>query len=305
MHKLQVVLGLWIRGLMSARAATSILSSFGALWLFVEITAWFLASTNVPQWLRDHWWLFGAVGLVVAAFRCFPKTAVSHKLNGRDVTVEIAIGDLFSFDGAMIVGSNSTFDTRISAQMISERSVQGAFTRKYFADESSLDVEIAAGLHGIPHEELSGRRLGKSDRYPIGTVVRLSLKDRTAYFVAIADINEHGVAEGSLEKLKVALAETWVHIGSRGLKEHLVMPVLGSGFSRLPQTREQILREIVKSFVAACSERVLADRLTIVLSPRDVAEHKISLQELGAFLEHVCRYAEWSPTSQAVVGAPA
>lgn len=304
MQRTLVMLKAWIRGLCSVRAAAAVLSSFGALWLFVEIAAFFFQTTQIPQWLRDHWWLFAIIGAAAAIIRCRPTTAVAHKLNGRDVTVEIAIGDVFSFQGALIVGSNTTFDTRISATLIAETSIQGVFTRRYFADEAKLDVEIAAGLEVGKAQRLPGNRQGKSDRYPIGTVVRLNPKGRTAYFVAIADINEHGVAEGSFEKLRVSLAELWVYVGSRGLKEHLVMPVLGTGFSRLPQTREQVVREIVKSFVAACSERVFADRLTIVLSPRDVAEHNMSLDELGAFLGHVCFYTEFSSGAQGVVGAP-
>ncbi len=305
MQRIRFMLVRWVRSLVSARAATAVLSAFGALWLIVEIAAFFFQSTAIPQWLRDHWWLFAVIGAAMAIMRSRPKTAVAQKLNGRDVTVEIAIGDVFSFNGALIVGSNTTFDTRISATLIAENSVQGTFTRRYFADEAKLDIEIAAGLDAGQAQHLSGRRQGKSDRYPVGTVVRLNPKGRTAYFVAIADINEHGVAEGSFERLQVSLAELWVYVGSRGLKEHLVMPVLGTGFSRLPETREQVVREIVKSFVAACSERVFADRLTIVLSPKDVAEHKISLDELGAFLEHVCFYTEYSPGTHRALGVPA
>lgn len=295
----------WLRSLFSVRAATAVLSSFGVLWLIVEIAAFFFESTAIPQRLRDHWWLFAFIGVAAALIKCRPTMAVTKKLNGRDVTVEIAIGDVFSFDGALVVGSNTTFDTKISATLIAENSVQGTFTRRYFSEEAKLDIEIAAGLGGTKAQQLSGRRQGKSDRYPIGTVVRLTPKGRTAYFVAIADINEHGVAEGSFERLQVSLAELWVYVGSRGLKEPLVMPVLGTGFSRLPQPREQVVREIVKSFVAACSERVFADRLTIVLSPKDVAEHKISLDELGAFLGHVCLYTEFATGARGAAGAPA
>lgn len=305
MRRMSFMFVAWIRSLVSARAATAVLSSFGALWLIVEIAAFFFQSTEIPQWLRDHWWLFAVIGAATAVIRCRPKMAVAQKLYGRDVTVEVAIGDVFSFDGALIVGSNTTFDTKIAATLIAENSVQGTFTRRYFADEAKLDIEIAAGLDASQAQRLSGKRQGKSDRYPTGTVVRLNPKGRTAYFVAIADINEHGVAEGSFERLQVSLAELWVYVGSRGLKERLVMPVLGTGFSRLPQTREQVVREIVKSFVAACSERVFADRLTIVLSPRDVAEHKISLDELGAFLGHVCLYTEFSVGARGALGAPA
>jgi Thoeris protein ThsA, Macro domain len=305
MRRMRFMLMMWIRGLISARAVTAILSSFGTLWVFIEIAAFFLQSTAIPQWLRDHWWLFAIIGAVTAIIKCRPRTVVSQKLNGRDVTVEIAIGDVFSFDGALIVGSNTTFDTRISPTLIAENSVQGTFTRRYFADEAKLDIEIEAALNTGQAQHLRGKREGKLDRYPIGTVVRLNPKGRSAYFVAIADINEHGVAAGTFEGLRVSLAEMWVYVGSRGLKERLVMPVLGTGFSRLPQTREQVVREIVKSFVAACSEHVFADRLTIVLSPNDVADYKISLDELGAFLGHVCFYTEFPTHAHGALGAPA
>jgi hypothetical protein len=297
--------GRWFRNLISLKAATAVLGSFGTLWLAVEITAFFFDGTVVPAWLRGHWRLFAAAGTALAIWECRPNTRVECKLNGRDVTVAIAIGDVFDFDGALIVGSNTTFDTRVSPRLIAENSVQGAFTKRYFSDESQLDIQIEGALANTPAQELQGARQGKSLRYPIGTVVRVSTKGRTAYFAAIADINEHGVADGSFEKLQVALAELWVHIGSRGLKEALVIPALGTGFSRLAQTREQIVREIVRSFVAACSERVFADRLTIVLSPKDVAKHQLSLEELGAFLTHVCFYTEFATGSNRALGTPA
>ena len=83
------------------------------------------------------------------------------------------------------------------------------------------------------------------------------------------------------------------------------MPVLGTGFSRLTQTRAEVVREIVMSFVAACSERVLADRLTIVLYPDDMTRHQLSLDELGSFLKHVCVYANFADGSRHSAGRPA
>lgn len=294
----------WGRNLLSVRAISSVLASFGALWLAVEIAAFFFQETTIPERLRGYWWLFAAAGVTIAAARCWPRTWVAHKLNGRDVTVEIAVGDVFSFPGALIVGSNTTFDTRISRRLIAEDSVQGAFTKKYYADEAHLDNELLVGLSDIEFQQLQGSREGKDKRYPVGTVVRLDPQSRRAYFLAIADINEHGVAEGSFEKLRVSLAELWVYVGSRGLKEPLVMPVLGTGFSRLTQTREEVVREIVRSFVAACSEKVFTDRLTIVLSPKDLAKHRISIDELGSFLRHLCVYTDFSEEGHHAVGVP-
>ena len=80
------------------------------------------------------------------------------------------------------------------------------------------------------------------------------------------------------------------------------MPVLGTGFSRIQETREEVLREIVQSFVAACSEWVFCEKLTIVISPSDAAMHNISIEEIGSYLTHVCRYTRYSSGSSDASG---
>ena len=295
----------WLRNLLSLRALTALLSSFGALWLSVEIATFFLADSEWPDAIREQWMWFGIVGLGAAMWMCRPQLAVSHKLNGRDVTIQITIGDMFTMPGALIIGSNTTFDTRISRALIAANSVQGSFTKKYYGDETQLDRELTSGLGGLQFTELTGNRAGKRKRYNFGTCVRLNPKTRTAYFVAIAEISEHGTASSNFEGLKESLSKLWVFIGKRGLKESLVMPVLGTGFSRLSQPREEVVRETIRSFIAACSERTFADSLTIVITPQDAAKHHISLDELGSFLRHVCHYASFSENNRLAVGTPA
>ena len=65
------------------------------------------------------------------------------------------------------------------------------------------------------------------------------------------------------------------------------MPVLGSGFSRLPETREEIIREIVKSFVAACSSSRPTEGLTIVMPYGDFYNHGVNPEELERFASSV------------------
>lgn len=304
-HRKWYYLKIWGRNLLSLKALSAVLSSFGALWLSVQITTFFFQQTPIPNIIRGYWLVFAILGLSIAVFLCRPQLTVACKLKERDVTIEIAIGDLFSTPGALIIGTNTTFDTLISRNLISEKSIQGLFTRQYYGDAMQMDAEIARGLESIEYKTLEGKRNGKSNKYPMGTVVRLSPKERTAYLVAIADLNEHGVASSSFDSLKESLAKLWVFIGNRGLKEQLAMPVLGTGFSRLPQPREEIVREIIKSFVAACSEISFCDKLTIVLSPYDVAEHQIMIQDLGSYLNHICRYTTFSiRNGSTVIGTP-
>ncbi len=297
--------GAWLKNLASLQALGAVLSSFGVLWLGVEIVTFFLSGTKWPDTIRGLWLWFGLAGLGIAAWICKPHLAVLQKLTGRDVAIEIAIGDLFAFPGALILGTNTTFDTRLSRELISEKSVQGTFTKQFYGDEIQLDSELTSQLAAIPNQELQGSRVGKAERFPMGTCVRLNPRHRTAYLVAINDMNEHGVASGTFDDLKESLAKLWVFIGRRGLKESLVMPVIGTGFGRLSQTREEVVREIIRSFIAACSEKTFADKLTIVITHHDMTKHSISLEELGSFLRHECHYTSFSTDNQPAIGTPA
>lgn len=293
-----------IRNVTSLRGISTLLSSFGALWLCVEISDRFFKKTNLPTIISNLWWLFFLSGVITAIWLCRPILRVTEKLKNRDVDIEIVIGDLLSLDGAIVVGSNTTFDTRVSRELISEKSVQGQFTKKYYGGELQLDAELNAALIGIASEDLHGHRVGKTKRYPLGTVVRLNPKNHTAYFVAIAHINEHGVASGTFEGLKEALGQLWLFVGQRGLKEPLLVPVLGSGFTRLAPPRQVIVQEIIKSFVAACSEHTFCEKLTIVLAENDVIKHHIQLGTLHDYLHHICIYTEFASNTGGRLGTP-
>ena len=290
------------KNLFSIRGGTAFLSSLGVLYTILRFADYFrLAQQSEVQ---KFFWVFVFLGAVGAIWTCKPKLAVSCNLRDRDVVIEVAVGDIFSFPGAIVVGTNSTFDTRVSTELIAATSIQGQFTKKYYEDHAPLDAELSAGLSSIACEELSGQRIGKKKRYPLGTAVRLHPKSRTGYFVAITHINDHGVAEGTFEDLKDALGQLWVFIGQRGSKEALVLPVLGSGFARLTQPRPVIVQEIIKSFIAACSERTFCDKVTIVLRPKDVTEWKVDLQALHAYVQHLCTYTEFAPRIDDRVGSP-
>lgn len=294
----------WLLNLISLELMSAFLGAFGSLWLAVQIATFFAKGTGVPDGIRHAWPLFAMAGLGIAAYRRRPHLLVSQKLSGRDVTIEIAIGDIFSFSGAIIVGTNTTFTTRISHELISEHSVQGIFTRTYYRDETQLDEELCSQLGGVPCEKLQGKQACKTNKYPLGTCVRLDTKGRVGYFIAIAEINKHGVASCTFDGLKDSLAELWVYIQEHGAKGSLVMPAVGTGFGRLTQTREEVIREIIKSFVAACSERTFADKLTIVITPRDVAKYRISLDGLGSYLQHGCTYTPFASGDRAAIGTP-
>jgi len=289
-----------LKNFLSLKGVTATLSSLGVLYTVLKCADYFNIAKQSA--IQPYWWAFLGGGIVGAIWICRPKLSSVCQLKDRDISIEIAIGDLFAFDGALIVGTNTTFDTQISRELIDATSVQGQFTTKYYGDHTSLDNELDGKLNGIDYETLTGKRKGKSDRYPIGTAVKVQPKDRTGYFLAICDINEHGTASGRFEELQQALLQLWIFIGSHGAKEQLVMPVLGTKFMRLKPSRQVVTQEIIKSFIAACAEKTFCEKLTIVLHEKDVLDNKIDFDALGRYLQHVCVYTEFSAATAERMG---
>lgn len=285
----------------------STLSVYGALWLVVQIIT-FPLGEDFPliNNIKEYWYVLLILGFMTAIIITKPKFTFGGILNKRDVRIEVTIGDIFKQDGSFIIGSNTTFDTHISKELISEKSIQGQLTKMfYYGNEEQLNNDISFKLQDIEPNILNENRIGKNKKYPIGTIVKLSPKNKTIYMVAIANINEYGVAKSTYDDLKKALANIWFFISKKGFKENLVIPVLGTGFSRLSQTREEIIREIIKSFIAACSESIFCDKLTIVLSPVDVERYKIDIEELEKFLLHMCKYTSFQNNNNERIGQEA
>ena len=233
------------------------------------------------------------VGVIWALIECGPKSLVKCNLKGRDVGIEIRISNIFDVEGAFIISTNSTFDTSISEGLISPNSLQGQFTKRYYDDEEHLNNDLEKSLtEQVPVSLAEKKRKGKKERFDIGTVAKVRPKDQLVYLVAIAHMDENGKAYSSYEEVIESLGKLWNYIAAQGELEPLVVPVLGTGLARLTVEREEMIREIIGSFITACSEKKFAEKLTIVISPEDYREHDIDLHELENYLRHVCQYTD-------------
>lgn len=267
-------------------AAQSLLEAFGSLWLLTEIASFFSEKASVT--IRSYWFVFLAIGIGLAIYRLWPKKIYAYKLFNRDVCLEIVIGDILKQDGSLVIGSNTSFIT--NPIEISPKSVQGLYTKKYFpSGTQALDAQIRQAFPIIPTR--------------IGSTVAIQHDGHRAYLCAIASIGPTGVAKSSIEELREALASLWSFIGDSGEKDTLNIPVLGSGFSRIKLNRESLIKEIVRSFVAATSEMTFCDGLRIIIHPSDVKKYKMDIGELVEFVEYTCKYSI-SPPSMQGAGKP-
>lgn len=288
----------WRHGFSTRKFISSMLAAFGILWLLVSILTFF-SKPEIADDIKSHWILFPLLGLAWTIWENWPRHQVRCRLNDRDVQISICVGDLFSGDTSIIISCNTSFDTDTATNIINPRSVQGQYTSRYFDSAAHLDNEIINELQGVVAESQNNQKPGKSVIYPIGTTVTIRNRGRTAYLCAIARMNARGNAESSFEDIMVSLPKLWEHIGNAGDHGNVAIPILGTGFSRLPEPREEIIREIIKSFVAACAAQTPCESLSIVIHPKDFYRNEVDLTELGSFLQHVCKYTDFTAGNSA------
>ncbi len=275
------------------------LGIFGAIWLLIEPL-----SDRLPQALK---WVPGGnlaiffvslgAALLAAVIWVWRESkallSVTHELYGTDVSIEIRVDDIFKMKGAFIISTNTTFDTNMSfnskisdSHLISHESLQGQFTNKYYENrEAHLDLEIKEALEDVKSTAVENP-IGKVERYEIGTVAKVHPKNHlhSVYLLAIANIDQKGKASSTPEDVLKSLTKLWQFISAQGGYGDLVIPVLGTGRARIQVKIEQMVMEIIKSFIAACSEEKFCRKLTVVISERDYINNSINLTELGRHL---------------------
>lgn len=202
------------------------------------------------------------------AFACAPATEIV-----------LAVGDLFAAGHAdLVVGFTDTFDTSTHRDLvISADSTQGQLlTRLYPADRNRLDRELRQALQDVAYagrETRQAKPHGKLIRYPIGTVAAIRNGQRNIFCVAYSRLGNDFVARSSVDFLTKSLDQLWDVIYRKGGYGEVVMPLVGSGRSRISALDYQsLLNLIADSFGGALARGLpICRELRIVLAPTQLA----------------------------------
>lgn len=253
----------------------------------------FLLNTDLQNQMKDYC----DFGIVIAVFLAIwlnrPKLSVIQQLPQRDIKIEIRVADIFDVKGAYVIGTNTTFDTEIGRGIISESSIQGQFTKKFFHNHNELDDLLNASLARVPTTLLNPEKKGKKQSYEMGTVVKIELKNGSAYLLAMAMMNDMGTAKTTIEDIKTSLSKLWKFISKDGGTEPVIIPILGSNYGRLREKRDQIINEIVKSFILECTTQKFTEKLIIVIHPDDYIKWNLDLIELKTILEYQSKFSKY------------
>lgn len=249
------------------------------------------------------WWI-----LVVLVVGCVGKNwdylNYTVKIKGSpDVIVSLKVCDALQNEGAIIIPTNSTFDTEMNDEFISKASIQGQYQTKYFNEKTAeLDKRIKDGLIGKAYVELKDGRKYNTKRYPIGTVSRVNVKNKRAYFLVDSDIDSKGIPiDVDAETVSQALTSLWNNIHREGNNEPYSIPLIGTGKARAKDiSRNEAVQQIILSFLAASKEHKITECLTICIYPLDF--NKIDWDGLCEFLKYQSQYANVRPSEMEPTG---
>lgn len=292
----------WISRTTWLSIGRTFLAILGALWLLVEVVSFFMPDIQPTASRPALFSLVVGTSFGLAIFCNRPKLRFERRVPGKDTTIEIKAGDIFSQGAPIVIGVNAAFDT--DPQIISPASIQGQFTNRFFRDHRRLAESLSEKLQAIAAEEVEVNKPGNTTRYPIGTAVTMRSEGQTVHFVAAMHIDEQGTAASSRDKFYEALSSLWVHLKHNGEMEPIALPILGSRFGRLNLTRETLIKEIVLSFLAACQDDQFCERLVVVVHPNDVVRHEIDFQELDRFVSLQCENVHLNAAGSTGRGAP-
>ncbi len=109
------------------------LSSYGAVWLVVEI-ANFFGSSKLQKMLQGNliaFLIIGILGVIIVIMLNLPKLKYSYTLNERDVIIEVVVADVFNLDGSIVIPMNNQFDTFLGGNVTGTNSVQSRLISDY------------------------------------------------------------------------------------------------------------------------------------------------------------------------------
>lgn len=251
------------------------LATAGAIWLIIEIcgAAWPKLSNVLYENATAY--LATVILLCVVAFlvRGFEPLSVKFKIPTTSNHLTIKYGDLFhQKDCSFIIPVNEFFDYQLGHH-VSPTSTHGGFINAIYngdgdAFKADVDLKLDPAL-AIP----TSRPGDRFNRYPLGTVVRLSVGPNLALLVAVANTDlTTSKACTTVDRLWAALEYAYRDVRDYGGGRTFALPLIGNGRSNLNLPPQHVLRLLILSIVTFARREGIASDLVVML-PRACLEH--------------------------------
>lgn len=226
--------------------------------------------------------IFFAILCVIFCFMLKRANCIQEKVLVINHTKFIVkFGDIFSETGLKTIAFNEYFDTVVDEKIISSNTINGKFLNDNVVDIAQLDRIIESDVECkkniISVNDIRPR--GKKAKYKLGTAVRFN----DYIIVAFSRFDEHDCAYLSLADYLSCLANYWSEVNRIYNGENVVLPLLGTGITRLmcgnSISCQEALEIIVQTFEYSNLSFTHDFQITLVLPEK--FRNDINLYNLG------------------------
>ena len=252
------------------------------LCIIYTLLSLFICFWEIPP---EYKCICGYVFVIIASFLYLLVWFRANKLNNislfiNNSNVDISFGDIFEEDGIKVIAFNEYFDTNVDERIIASNSLNGKFINKYKNDLNEIDQSI------LDDSFLTKRIIEKNEKRTYGKKIKFKLGTVTQYkdflLVAFSHFDDDNRAYLSMQDLLDCLLELWNEIDRVYAGRTVILPLLGSGITRLKETgdiTEQDLLEILLwSFKISRIKFSYPSRLKILVLPEKL--DKVNLYKI-------------------------
>jgi len=279
---------LW-KNLTILKVAKNLLAATGVLWTIIKVFSYF-GGDELIKFIKPLWWVFLLIGIIYTVCSCWPKNEYTFQIPNRDSKVILMLKNVFEIQGSLIIPINNKMQVNPggildTTNSILSQLVKNFYDEKHFNLQNEINIELKKDIYKENNI--------KEDIYKIGTVVPVRAKGNQFYILANTNLNPHNRSVMEKGDLEQSLNELWTFLANHAGKEKFIIPIIGSGRGRITLKREEIIKEIVLSFLASNSSRTYAEKLIISVYPQDISEHKMNIEELVKWIEAKVKYADF------------
>lgn len=213
--------------------------------------------------VREHIFYFILLVVVYSLFKNRKKVSYKKKLRERDSCIEIRVGNAFLEKGEIVVPTNTDLDFKHGGRSVSEGSMQGQLVNLFY----KKNPDLLKNQIKLNYPELFNENGQVKNKLEIGKVLRV---DNKFILLVSSGIMSNGTADSNDDDLYKSLSGLWDFLISEGKTENIIIPLIGTGYSRHKRTRERTIKDIISSFIAACSNGSFCTKLIIIVNFNDL-----------------------------------
>ena len=275
---------------------TNTFGPIGVFWTIWQIWEKANPSHSITVVIEKHiaWsFLLILVGFSFSIYTFWPQTRFKRRLPNIDTEVEVRVGNIFKSERPLIVTIPTTLECTFDRNIISPNSIHGQFIKEYCGnDPSVLEKEILFAAKTSPIANRAPNFFSDPrpvNHYEVGEVWVLRDFTRRAYAATFASFNSSGKAQVSEQEYAKFLSRLWSGIRSGGDTDSVDVALIGGTTARTHHRMQQdVFRDMVRSFSAACSEGLVVRTLTIYITPKDYLESEFSPKFIERMLANAC-----------------